>query len=74
MFRGAESFNQDISNWDISYVRNMTKMFYDAKSFNQDLNKWDIDSEDRPKHENIFVRCPVAKNPPKWHKWYMEDD
>lgn len=52
----------------------MRKMFYKAKNFNQDLNNWDIDSEDRPKHENIFVKYSVAKNPPKWHKWYMEDD
>lgn len=74
MFENAESFNQDISNWDISYVRNMRKMFYKAKNFNQDLNNWDIDSEDRPKRENIFVKYSVAKNPPKWHKWYMEDD
>ena len=28
-----------IENWDISYVRNMRKMFYKAKNFNQDLNK-----------------------------------
>lgn len=74
MFENAESFNQDISNWDISYVRNMRKMFYKAKNFNQDLNNWDIDSEDRPKRKNIFVKYSVAKNPPKWHKWYMEDD
>lgn len=63
-----------IKNWDISYVRNMRKMFYKAKNFNQDLNNWDIDREDRPKRENIFVKYSVAKNPPKWHKWYMEDD
>ena len=34
------TFNQDISNWDVSNVTNMSAMFYDAVSFNQNLSKW----------------------------------
>ncbi|SHF05637.1 surface protein, partial [Psychroflexus salarius] len=38
MFRGASSFNGDISNWDLSSVENMNYMFFDATSFNQNIN------------------------------------
>ena len=41
MFRQVTSFNQDISNWDVSNVTNMNSMFYDASSFNQTLS-WTI--------------------------------
>jgi surface protein len=34
-------FNSDISNWDVSKVQNMNRMFYGATSFNQDISNWD---------------------------------
>merc|ERR1719506_3047484 len=42
MFYHAYSFNQDLSNWDVSRVTDMTAMFSAAKSFNQDLSNWDV--------------------------------
>ena len=42
MFRGATSFNQDISKWNVSKITNMGSMFYNAKSFNQDISKWNV--------------------------------
>jgi surface protein len=45
MFYHAKSFNQDISNWNTSNVKNMYGMFQGAKSFNQDISKWDIKSD-----------------------------
>ena len=36
MFRRAESFNGDISKWDVSNVKYMMRMFYDAKSYKGD--------------------------------------
>ena len=37
-----QSFNGDISKWDVSNVKDMAWMFNGAESFNQDLSKWDV--------------------------------
>merc|ERR1719476_551731 len=37
MFSDAESFNQDLSNWDVSRVFDMQWMFQGANSFQQTL-------------------------------------
>ena len=34
LFRDAHAFNQDLSTWDTSNVRNMSKMFDRARNFN----------------------------------------
>lgn len=41
MFKGT-SINQDISNWDVSNVKNMSGLFRLASLFNQPLNDWDM--------------------------------
>ena len=38
MFAGSK-FNQDISRWDVSHVKNMEYLFYSAE-FNQDITDW----------------------------------
>ncbi|MEP5374248.1 MAG: BspA family leucine-rich repeat surface protein, partial [Hyphomicrobiales bacterium] len=42
MFQGANSFNADISGWDVSKVTDMSYMFNGVSSFNQDLGSWDL--------------------------------
>lgn len=38
----TDSFNNDISHWDVSNVTNMGNMFSWATSFNQDIGDWDV--------------------------------
>ena len=40
MFRGAISFNQDISTWDVSNLTNISYLFFEASVFNQDISPW----------------------------------
>ena len=35
-------FNGNISNWDVSNVKDMSYMFDECESFNQDISKWDV--------------------------------
>jgi surface protein len=40
----ADSFNQDISSWDVSNVSDMSYMYSSASSFNQDISNWNVSS------------------------------
>jgi surface protein len=40
LFEGLDTFNQNISYWNMSAVTDMSSMFNGASSFNQDLSKW----------------------------------
>lgn len=42
MFTDSNSFNQNISNWDVSSVTDMSAMFANATSFNQDISSWNV--------------------------------
>ncbi len=42
MFRNAESFNGDVSNWDVSNISNMAQSFTHAKVFIGDVSNWNV--------------------------------
>ena len=42
MFRGAASFNQDLSGWDVSGVKDTSSMFQGAASFDASLSRWNV--------------------------------
>ena len=44
MFFLTDSFNQDISDWDVSAVKSMRSMFTQSDAFNQDISDWDVSS------------------------------
>jgi surface protein len=46
MFESCESFNQDISNWNMSRVSNLTLMFYNNTYFNQPIYNWERTTPD----------------------------
>ena len=66
------AFNQDISNWDVSNVTNMSYMFFDATAFNQDISGWCVTnitsepssfSDGSPLSESnkpVWGTCPTA--------------
>ncbi len=44
LFESRRDFNQDISNWDVSKVPDMSFLLYYLEAFNQDISKWDVSS------------------------------
>ena len=41
-FYYATSFNQDLSEWNVSSATDMGSMFSSASSFNQDISRWNV--------------------------------
>jgi surface protein len=37
-----KKFNGDVSQWDVSNVKDMKRMFYGCEKFNCDLSKWNV--------------------------------
>jgi surface protein len=42
MFSICSEFNQPLSDWDVSNVKNMASMFSKCEKFNQDLSEWNV--------------------------------
>ena len=45
----------DISQWDVSNVKDMRYMFVDCENFNCDLSNWDVSKVENMSH--VFFKC-----------------
>ena len=70
MFSYNRSFNQDISNWNVSNVTNMSYMFYECKKLKYDksFDKWNVSNV--TDMESMFKGCNKLYY--KYPKWYLE--
>jgi surface protein len=57
-------FNQDISDWNVSSVINMSSMFAATTAFNQDLSAWDVSSVTTM--SNMFSNASAFNQPLNW--------
>ena len=62
------NFDGDISEWDVSNVKSMYKMFTRSKftGKNGDISNWDVSNVE--KNFAMFRFSPIDKNRPKWYK------
>ena len=61
-----EKINIDVSNWDVSNVKDMHYMFFECTNFNCDLSKWNVNNVTNMNY--IFDGCKSLKNTPSWYK------
>lgn len=47
--------NEDISNIDVSEIKNMSEIFYDYHFFNQDISGWDVSKVENMHY--MFEEC-----------------
>ncbi len=68
-FKDKYSFNENLSLWDVSNVRNMDYMFYNAEHFDKAhlLNEWNVSNV--KKMNNVFgsARAPYSGRLPGWY-------
>ncbi len=68
-FRDFDTFNGDISEWDVSNIKNMGYMFNGALSFNCDLSKWDVSNVTNM--ARMFYDAQVFNQP--LNNWYVNN-
>ena len=70
MFSGS-IFNGDISQWDVSKVKNMECMFEFSK-FNKDISKWNVSNV--KKMRGAFTRSALEGNEPDWYQYHKFEE
>ena len=67
-----EDFNGDISQWDVSNVKNMKYMFNYCEHFNCDISGWDVSNVTNM--DSMFVNCEkFNQDLSKWDVSNVED-
>ncbi len=46
---------ENLDQWDVSHVTDMSYLFYDSEFFNQDISNWDV--SEVTNMEGVFARC-----------------
>ena len=66
LFVDCYVLNSDLSEWNVSKVKDMDGMFYNCKKLNCDLNKWNV--KNVKYMSETFSNCTSLKNKPRWYK------
>ena len=74
MFQDAISFNTNLSNWDVSYVRAMEFMFTNCTSFEGNgVDAWDVSNVGNLRH--MFHSCiNFSQNLSSWSTAWQEEN
>ena len=63
LFENSTS-NQQINNWDVSNVTNMSGMFFNNETFNQPLDNWDVSNV--TSMSGMFIGSPFNQDIGNW--------
>jgi len=69
-FNTSFNFNQDLSNWNVSNVRDMKHMFY-GTAFNQDISNWNVSSVEDMTY--MFGLSDFNQNINSWNTSSVQD-
>lgn len=58
--KGIYNQEYNISEWNVTNVKNMSRMFEGCKNFNQNLNKWKFEKIEDMSY--MFLKCKFADN------------
>ena len=55
LFEGLDPHNIDVSNWNVSEVQDMRRVFFDCHNLVCDVSKWDVSNVESM--SNMFYKC-----------------
>jgi hypothetical protein len=62
MFADAEIFDQNLSTWNVSAVKDMSYMFWGATLFNQMVSTWDVSNVETMRRQCLTGPHPSIKS------------
>ena len=64
--RLAKDKNANLNDIDVSYVKDMTKLFQALNPHNIDISEWNVSNVENM--IGMFYECTSLKNKPSWYK------